>query len=232
MGINRSSDRKMRVGLVAVTLGALWLTGCIPFLFSSKETSSEKSPPSQSGKLIKPKLENDSASVIPPKEKPSARDQESRSAPGREREFDTDGPPKPESVGSTQLPPKTEAVTATDSSGADEKKEKPGRPDPGIKKHDHTAYKRQLKNKAIDIVNNETKCSLARLCKDYITEEWTLTTFTKGEKTFSFTAHVWDPIGEKWKPTFTSKPRPLKNWSTHLRVTSSGRECELLKGRE
>ncbi|MEW6111313.1 MAG: hypothetical protein AB1664_04215 [Thermodesulfobacteriota bacterium] len=232
MGIDRSTDRKMRVGLVAVSLCVLWLTGCIPFLFGSKETPSEKNPPSQSGKLIKPKLENDSASVSPPKESLTAKDREPRSAPATEREFDTDEPPKPASVGSAKLPPKTEAATAGDASGAEEKKEKPGRADPGIKKHDHAAYKRQLKNKAIDIVNNETKCSLARLCKDYITEEWTLTLFTKGDKTFSFTSHVWDPIAEKWKQTFTSKPRPIKNWATHLRVTSSGWECEVLKGRE
>ncbi|MEW6531443.1 MAG: hypothetical protein AB1473_11445 [Thermodesulfobacteriota bacterium] len=217
---------------MAVSLCVLWMTGCIPFLFSSKETSSEKNPPSQSGKLIKPKLENDSTPVIPPKESLTARDREPRPAPATEREFDADEPPKPVSVGSAKLPPKTEPATAEAASGAEERKEKPGRADPGIKKHDHAAYKRQLKNKAIDIVNNETKCSLARLCKDYITEEWTLTLFTKGDKTFSFTSHVWDPIAEKWKQTFTSKPRPIKNWATHLRVTSSGWECEVLKGRE
>jgi len=229
--IDRGSDKKMRVRLTAVALCALWLTACIPFLFGSKQTPPGEDRLSSSAKLMKPTLEDDSASAIPPKEGPAPKDQEPRPA-GTDRETLADYPTKPEAAGSSQLPTKTEALAATDSSGAEEKKDKSARPDPGIKKHDHAAYKRQVKNKAIDIVNNDAKCSLAKLCKDFITEEWTLTLFTKGDKTFSFTAHVWDPIGEKWKQTFTSTPRPIKNWVTHLRVTSSGRECELLKGRE
>ena len=82
--------------------------------------------------------------------------------------------------------------------------------------------------KAIEIINKEQSCLLARLCRDHITDEWMLTTYTKKAKTYSFTTYTWDPVDEKWKESFPSKPQPISKFEEHLKFTSAGKECKIL----
>lgn len=99
-----------------------------------------------------------------------------------------------------------------------------------FKKHDHSKYTQNIKNKAIDEVNRESACKYARLCRDTITHDWGLTLYYLQEKTYVMVTYVWDEIDEKWKKSFSSDKRPMSGWKHHLDFSSGGKACKVLKG--
>jgi hypothetical protein len=99
-----------------------------------------------------------------------------------------------------------------------------------FRKPDHGAYDTKINNSAIDMVNRAGECALARLCKDSLTDERSLTLYAKQEKTYSFEVFVWDAINSSWKKSFDSGRKPISTWKDHLKFSASGRSCKILKG--
>jgi hypothetical protein len=97
-------------------------------------------------------------------------------------------------------------------------------------KTDHTKRYEQIRHTAIDLLNQAGRCDVAALCRDSVTEGWSLTLYVKSEKTFSMTVYDWNPIDSKWTKTFASKASPIRTLENHLRISSHGKECRLLKG--
>ena len=95
-----------------------------------------------------------------------------------------------------------------------------------FEKFDHVEYRSKIKSKAIDIVNHHKKCSLARLCKDFYTEQWSLRIYRQSSKTYSFISYAWDPIAEEWNKDFKSPSRPNSTWKRNLKSSAAGKECD------
>ena len=100
---------------------------------------------------------------------------------------------------------------------------------PVFEKPDHRKYSNEIKNKAIDLVNKNADASLARLCRDSITDEWSLTIYRKRGKVFTFVIYSWDPIDEQWHESLESGKRPLAMWKSHIEYSRAGRDCDVLK---
>jgi hypothetical protein len=98
-------------------------------------------------------------------------------------------------------------------------------------KFDHVSYQKKIRREAIDIVNKHKKCSLARLCKDFYTDQWSLRIYKRGSKTYSFISYAWDPVAEDWNKSFESPSRPISTWKRNLKFSAAGKECEFIKGR-
>jgi hypothetical protein len=119
-----------------------------------------------------------------------------------------------------------------------ERKQEDSNPEEGIgeslgsyEKFDHVSYRKKIRRKAIDIVNKHKKCSLARLCKDFYTDQWSLRIYKKGLKKYSFIAYSWDPVTEDWSEDFKSPLRPVSTWKRNVKMSAAGKECESIKGR-
>ncbi len=103
--------------------------------------------------------------------------------------------------------------------------------EPPLQKHDHAAYERKIRNKAIDVINKSKSCTLARLCKDSITGQRTLSVYSKGQKTYIFISYGWDDVTGEWTRILESDPRNVSGLGRHLKFSASGKTCETLKGR-
>lgn len=114
--------------------------------------------------------------------------------------------------------------SASDAPNADEAKSK----EP-FKRHDHAKYLEMIKNKAVDMVNSDKESSSAKICKDVITDQWSLTLYYVKEKTYKFVTYTWDEIDDDWKKSFTSNKGPLSGLKRHLKYSSSGKDCKPLK---
>ncbi|MGC8908474.1 MAG: hypothetical protein ACP5M0_13675 [Desulfomonilaceae bacterium] len=101
-----------------------------------------------------------------------------------------------------------------------------------FKKHDHVKYVTMIRNKAIDALNKEPDCDLARLCRDSFTDGWSLTLYKKSGKYYTYTVYAWDEIDGNWVASYASEKRPLANMKKHLSFSSSGKTCQTLKGSE
>ena len=98
-------------------------------------------------------------------------------------------------------------------------------------KFDHVGYRSKIRRKAINIVKKHKNCSLARLCKDFYTDQWSLRIYKKGPKKYSFISYAWDPVAEDWDKAFKSPARPISTWKRNLKMSAAGKDCELIKGR-
>jgi hypothetical protein len=101
--------------------------------------------------------------------------------------------------------------------------------DDALQRHDHAGYVERIKTRATDALNKERTCTYARMCRNAITSEWSLTLYYKEEKTFRFVTYGWDPVDEKWAKSFTSENRPNTQWNEHLKFTAAGKTCTDLK---
>lgn len=99
-----------------------------------------------------------------------------------------------------------------------------------FQKHDHAKYAERVNNAAIDLVNKAPEAGFARVCRDSITEQWTLHLYYFRDKKYWFISYNWDEIDEKWEDSFKSDKRPLNVWKDHVNFSASGKECRVLKG--
>lgn len=97
-------------------------------------------------------------------------------------------------------------------------------------KHDHSKYVTTVRHKAIDILNRATDCDIARLCRDSLTDEWSLILYFKTGASFYYVMHSWDEIEGKWSESFVSEKRPVSGLKKHLTFSASGKTCKVLKG--
>ena len=98
-----------------------------------------------------------------------------------------------------------------------------------FKRHDHAKYLEMIKNKAVDLVNSDKESDYAAICKDMITDQWSLILYYVREKTYTFTTYAWDEIDDNWQKSFASNKRQLTGLQKHLKYSSSGKECKVLK---
>ncbi len=101
---------------------------------------------------------------------------------------------------------------------------------PLFKKHDHMKYLEKIKDTATELVSKESGSVFARLCKDSVTDEWSMSMYFFKDKVYWFVAYKWDEIDEKWEESFKSDERPIAVWKNHVNFSASGKECNILKG--
>lgn len=99
-----------------------------------------------------------------------------------------------------------------------------------FKKHDHNAYLQKIKSAAIDVVNKIPDSFFARMCKDSITDQWTLHLYFAQGRQYWFISYNWDEVDEKWEESFKSDKRNMSVWKSHVNYSASGKECTILKG--
>lgn len=99
-----------------------------------------------------------------------------------------------------------------------------------LRKFDHVKYLEQIRSKAIDLVNKERNCSHAILCKDSITEGWSLSVYRVQDHHFTSAVFIWDDIDEKWEEALVPDKRPVAQLKDHLKISAFGKECKPLKG--
>lgn len=101
-----------------------------------------------------------------------------------------------------------------------------------FKRHDHSGYVGKIKAKAIDLVNKDPEARYARLCRDTVTDQWSLSLYRVHDKFFTFTVYVWDDIDAEFVKSLTSETRPISGWKQHLAFAADAKECTVLKGRD
>ncbi len=223
--------RQARLALWIAALLLLSATGCVSFLNSKK--AADPGPQADSQKLVKPVIPDDKygaeGSDRPREfdESGSAADQR-LAAKGAEKPR-TDAPESSDGPGSNAKGDSQKSARSSGDKGDDSDSRLTGVFD--VEKHDHAAYSAKIKNEAIRLVNRTDVCSIARLCRDKITEDWTVSLYVKRPKTFRFVTYAWDPVDQKWEKVFESQPEPLKRLKRHLQFISAGKDCSYLKGR-
>ncbi len=119
---------------------------------------------------------------------------------------------------------KPDLVSSDDSSGQESQS--------AFKKHDHSKYVTMIRNKAIDALNKEPDCDVARLCRNSFTDHWSLTLYVKKGKYYTYTVYTWDEIDGNWVESYTSENRPVETLKKHISFSSAGKTCQTLKGSE
>ncbi len=240
--------------LLAALFCCIFLVSCVPGILSKKNDVSAQQQTPQKGSLLKPQIA--SSTVEKEKEIKQTKDDKEEKLPVRSASdtHDTlikvDKPVPQDSETGKSLPPPKEKEKEEPSSVSTASK-KPSSPisespspkplekleedknagfAPPLSKFDHAEYIKQVRSRAIDLVNKEKKCSHAILCRDSLTDEWSVTLFVMKDKTFTRSIYVWDDIDEKWGETY-SDPLPAKELKEALAMVSNGKKCEPLKGK-
>lgn len=218
------------------------MAACVPRLFNRSNTLSADATKPAKSELIKPRVAENA---------PIGKD----NRPGPES-FKTASSPPPEKADSkptrtiTAAPEESirkepvERATRTVVSKPSEpepteskkESEKPVSKDPmdppegPLKKFDHVKYMEHMRSRAIDLVNKEPNCSHAILCKDSITEGWSLAIYRIKDGHYTSSILDWDEIDEKWTEAFVSERKPVSQLKEHLKISIIGKECKPLKG--
>jgi hypothetical protein len=101
---------------------------------------------------------------------------------------------------------------------------------PLFKKHNHVKYLEKIRDAAKEIVEKQTDSVYARICRDSVIDEWSLSVYYFSGKEYWFQAYKWDEVDEKWQESFKSDKRPITVWKNHVKFSASGKECDTLKG--
>jgi hypothetical protein len=218
------------------------IAGCVPaFLQKKTEIPLEKGSTAKS-KLLKPKVSEDSeissisknysrpasaTSAPKPDKQESFRSAESKKSKPEDTKFNSDSPLE---KGETSGPARRISANNEDS-GASSKAHQSDEAESKelFKRHNHAKYLDMIKNKAVDLVNSDKGSNRAEICKDTISDQWSLTFYYVKEKTYKFITYSWDEIDDNWKKSFESNKRTLSSLKKHLRYSSSGKECKVLK---
>lgn len=185
------------------------------FTFDDKDNKAKGSPAS----LQKTENGNSAEKVVPETPQKIAKSSGEADKPQPKEKTIPDTSPKPSAAGTPA--PKNE----TDKSSS---RDEPAKEGP--KKFDHVKYLEQIRSKAIDLVNKERNCSHAVLCKDSITEGWTLSIYRVQDRHFTSAVFMWDDIDEKWEEALVPDKRPVAQLKEHLKISAEGKECKPLKG--
>jgi hypothetical protein len=235
--------------MLAALFYCIFLASCVPGILSKKTEVSAQQQTPQKGSLLKPQMASSSIEKEPKTAKDSKEDQlPVRSAsdtqstvikldkPVRE-EPETVKAPLPKQKEETSSP--SNASKKPPSSVPESPNPKPTeKPDedknsgfaPPLSKFDHAEYIKHVRSRAMDLVNKEKNCSHAILCRDSLTDEWSVTLFVMKDKNFTRSIYVWDDIDEKWGETY-SAPVPAKELKDALTMSVNGKKCDPLKGK-
>lgn len=225
---NKPSLTRLWINTGIVVVWCILLTGCaIPFWYTKNQMDTDKKPATP-GQLVKPLIAKEN------KIGPSV-----KIAP--ETIKDEDGKTESGDSSSTKKTDNSRSSEETDSGDRDSGKKGSDASEPSkkddteviegpFKKHDHSKYTKGIKNAAIDTLNRDRSATYATLCRNTTTDLWTLTIYHQTGRKFDFTSYFWDEIDGKWDNAFDSGKLPLKRWKDHLRYSSSGKTCDILKG--
>jgi hypothetical protein len=249
-----AASNAVRILTICCLIASVHVCGCASTLLQRQSESPVENKIDRKSELVKPKIagvpENGAAGTRNenPKnsgsEEPSLQNASENTSAGSEKQNQPSQikpeRPKPEHTKSNtdSSPEKSEAsdparrITAkaetspiaseTDDAGEAKSKEP-------FKRHDHSKYLETIKNKAVDLVNSDKESDYAAICKDLITDQWSLSFYYTQEKTYKFVTYVWDEIDDKWQKSFVSDKRPISTMEKHLKYSSSGRDCKVLK---
>ncbi|MDQ7782827.1 MAG: hypothetical protein RDU20_08105 [Desulfomonilaceae bacterium] len=218
----RQSRRQARlhywtdIGIVLVF--CILLTSCSFSLWGTKGTSEPKKAGQPDKDLLKPKIAADS------RPGPSVR---VRAAGTEDTDEDEDPDGSKSDKKQEQSPRPEETGNETQKEPADDPSERKDEP---FKKHDHAEYKKAIKNSAIDTLNKHPDATAARICRDTMTDLWTLAIYSRNRGRLSFVIYFWDEVDGNWERSFESGNVPLKKWNNHLQYSSAGKSCTVLKG--
>ncbi|AFM25605.1 hypothetical protein [Desulfomonile tiedjei] len=239
--------------LVALSC-CVFLASCVPSILSKKNEASAQQQTPQKGSLLKPQMASSSVEkeIKPTKDAKEERLPEKSASDTQNTLIKMDKPVRQESeTGKSLPPPKEKEKEKEEPSNLSTASKKPSSsiPEspnpkplekldedknagfaPPLSKFDHAEYIKQVRSRAIDLINKEKKCSHAILCRDSLTDEWSVTLFVMKDKTFTRSIYVWDDIDEKWGETY-SDPLPVKELKEALAMATNGKKCEPLKGK-
>jgi hypothetical protein len=233
----------------AILFSCVFLASCVPGILSKKTEVSAQQQTPQKGSLLKPQM----ASSDIEKEPKTAKDSNENKLPVRsvsdtQSVIKMDKPVPKETETEKSLPPPKAKEESSNPSNNSKKppssiSESPNpkpteKPDedknsgfaPPLSKFDHAEYIKHVRSRAMDLVNKEKNCSHAILCRDSLTDEWSVTLFVMKDKNFTRSIYVWDDIDEKWGETY-SAPVPAKELKDALTMSVNGKKCDPLKGK-
>ena len=230
---------------------SIYVSGCTPALLQPQAESSNENKVIQKSELLKPRMvqsggneaKSGNSSISETKRSASPRVSENSSSQAEKRNQDGQAKQeKPKSEEAKSNPDSAaekeeisdparriaakagNSISASDVDDTSEAKSKEL-----FKRHDHTKYLEIIKNKAIDLVNSDQESTYAAICKDMITDQWSLAFYYTQEKTYKYVTYIWDEIDEKWQKSFVSDKRPISGLEKHLKYSSSGKDCKVLK---
>jgi hypothetical protein len=244
----------VRVLTTCCLIFSVVIAGCVPAFLQRQPEIPIENTASEKPQLLKPKVAEDGAdaaarigdenprisrnskspSQLAPAD-PSSKSDKQDSFPSEksekpkpeDRKFNSDSPLGKEE---TSDPARRIAAKDEDSTSSDaDDGSQAAKPIEQFKRHDHAKYMELVKNKAIDLVNSEKECDQATICKDMITDQWSLALYYMKEKTYKFITYVWDEIDDSWQKSFTSDKRQISGLEKHLKYSSSGKDCKVLK---
>jgi len=242
-----AASNPVRILTICCLIASVHLSGCTSALLQGQSGSTVENKLEQKSDLVKPKIaevpENGAAGTGNgnPKtlgEKPSSqlaskdttaetekRNQVNQAKEERPKPEEQESEKKDTSDPARRIAAKSQnspAGSESDDTGEAKSKEP-------FKRHDHAKYIEIIKNKAIDLVNSDKESDYAAICKDMITDQWSLAFYYTQEKTYKFVIYVWDEIDDKWQKSFVSDKRPISTLEKHLKYSSSGKDCKPLK---
>ncbi len=100
-----------------------------------------------------------------------------------------------------------------------------------FRKHNHSKYLQTIQKSATNLVDKSRDVMFAHLCRDSLTDRWTVSEYYIEDKVYWFKSYNWDEIDEKWIESFKSEKRPLHQWKKHVGFVAAGKECTVLKGK-
>ncbi|MFH1117504.1 MAG: hypothetical protein V1792_26590 [Pseudomonadota bacterium] len=223
---HRRKERPVRIPHwienAAIVVCCVLLTGCSFSLWNTKTDSETKKPGEPRKNLVKPSITAE-REIGPSVKVPHNREgepEEDKNEKGTASEKKSGESLAGQKDGAGQREDESSGASGGASDEADG----------SFKKHDHSKYKGTIKNAAIDTLNTHRGAAAARLCRDETTDLWTLSIYKQGGGRMSFVIYFWDEIDGKWDRSFESGNVPLKKWKDHLRHSSAGKTCEMLKG--
>lgn len=238
---------------VALALCFLWFAGCVPAIWNRQSTTAKTDKHGPTAELIKPRVATE-ADEDPVEKDPrwkkrggdAGTDDEMKRTPAlpADKHAGTAPVDDDKKVESLHVNAPGEASTANGKSpdegsstvkSVEERLKSAAGPGEDLndegsyKKHDHARYVRLIEDKAREKLKDHRDSSLARMCKDSATDQWTLNIYRKDAKTYSFISYSWDEVDEKWEEIFVSRKQPLARWKSHLDFTAARRKCRMLK---
>lgn len=240
---------------VAGALCLLWLAGCVSGIWNRKVNHVDKTKIASATNLIKPRVsegtENQDVEKGSRWEKPGEDGKpaaETKPGPDLHR----DKLPQPASrsdVKNSQSPPAQFSPKTSQQDGDTTSKRVPakesveerlkspidagdtqGQGEGSFTKHNHVQYVELIEQKAREKLKDHRDVSMARMCKDSTTDQWTMNIYRKEPKSYSFISYAWDEVDQKWEKSFESRRQPITRWHSHLEFSAARKNCKVLKG--
>jgi hypothetical protein len=236
-GVLSHMNHKLMVGLIVLVY--TMIAGCVPSLFNQGAKPNEQAVKGRSA---------DSDSLSPDRDDDKGRTSGRPERISRDSRVESDSIKPPirtieehnQSLGESgkkQISGKDgkkrpRIVSASNTSNARSPQNEKFSEKAAFKKHDHSVYVQLITDKAIEIVSRNPKSTYARMCRNSVTDEWSLSVYFESGPYYTVSVYLWDRIDEKWTKTSDTEKRPSTQFSKSLKFTAVGKECTALKPRD